>query len=342
MTAYIVRCNYLVERPIYSYLYAMKIITRYLPPLLLIMLTVGQSLEAKRYERTHFDLEASGYVDVDQVESVVNRTRQSLMEFLRDSLTYRPVIHIAFSDQEFDSLIGGYFPDWGAAAAIPSRRQMVFKSPDVFNLRRDFAEMLAHEYAHLVLAERVAYRPVPRWLNEGLAMYVSTEWSWSDNLTMSKAAVFGQYVPLDEVELVNRFSESRAHLAYAQSFLTVNYLFDAYSINALNILLDRLEAGDSIDSALRQSTGSNLKEFQAEVWATYEPRFNLLSLFMDTIYFWVALAIVVVVGGILNFRKRRKQYQRWEEDEQLHSTDFDYGDPDNPEQIDDEDEPWRN
>jgi hypothetical protein len=33
-------------------------------------------------------------------------------------------------------------------------------------------------------------------------------------------------------------------------------------------------------------------------------------------------------------------YKKWEEDEKYQSTDFDYGDPDNPEQIDDEDEPW--
>lgn len=320
----------------------MKIITRHGLLLVLLVMAFSQQLEAERYERTHFVLQSSGYVDLDLVEATLNESRQRLIDLVRDSLTYRPVIQIAFSDQEFDSLIGGYFPDWGAAAAIPSRKQMIFKSPDRFNLSRSFTEMLTHEYVHLVLAERVAYRPLPRWFNEGLAMYVSTEWSWSDNLAMSQAAVFGKYLPLDEIDMVNRFTESKAHLAYAQSYLTVNYLFDAYGIKALNIFLDRLEAGDSIDSALRQSTGSDLKEFQVEVWTMFESRFNLVSLFMDTIYFWLALAIVLVVGGVMSFRKRQRYYEQWEKDEQLHSTDFDYGDPDDPEQTDDEDEPWRN
>ena len=62
---------------------------------------------------------------------------------------------------------------------------------------------------------------------------------------------------------------------------------------------------------------------------------------MDTIYFWLALALIVIIGGAMNFKKRRRYYEQFEEDEKLHSTDFDYGDSDNPEQIDDEDEAWR-
>ena len=50
--------------------------------------------------------------------------------------------------------------------------------------------------------------------------------------------------------------------------------------------------------------------------------------------------MIVVVATFLRYRTRRKYSKQWEEEEKLQSTDFDYGDPDNPEQIDD-DEPWR-
>ena len=299
------------------------------------------SARTERVERPHFHLITSGPVDLTLTENVIENTRQICLGSGLDSLSYIPEIYIAFSEPEFDSLMGGYFPDWGAAAAMPARKRIVIKSPAVFDLGRDYAPLLAHEYIHLVLAERTVYRPIPRWLTEGMALYLTAEWTWSDNLAMSNAAVFGQYVPFDEIESVNRFSSSKAHLAYAQSYLTVNYLFDAYGLPSVNIVLDRLEAGDDINAALLQATGSNLIDFQTEVWASFEPRFNLLSLFVDTIYFWVALAIIVVVAGILNYRRRRQYFKKWEEEEQLRSTDFDYGNPDNPEQVDDEDEPWR-
>jgi hypothetical protein len=53
------------------------------------------------------------------------------------------------------------------------------------------------------------------------------------------------------------------------------------------------------------------------------------------------MAAVVVVAGFVRYRKRRQYYRKWEAEKELQSTDFDYGDPDNPEQTDGEDEPWR-
>jgi len=48
----------------------------------------------------------------------------------------------------------------------------------------------------------------------------------------------------------------------------------------------------------------------------------------------------VIIGFFLALRRRRQYYRKWEEEERLASTDFDYGDPDEPERPDD-DEPWR-
>ncbi len=61
---------------------------------------------------------------------------------------------------------------------------------------------------------------------------------------------------------------------------------------------------------------------------------------MDTFLFWIGLALIVVVGTFLRYRKRRQLFKKWERDEKFQSTDFDYGDPDHPERTDD-DEPWR-
>jgi LPXTG-motif cell wall-anchored protein len=95
-----------------------------------------------------------------------------------------------------------------------------------------------------------------------------------------------------------------------------------------------------MDRALMVSTGSNYADFEHEVHVYLVGRFNLIGLVSDTMYLWLGLAVVVIVGFILSLRRRKKYYERWAEDERLASTDFDYGDPDRPEEIDD-DEPWR-
>ncbi len=291
-------------------------------------------------EREHFTYYLDTPHHAPLIDSVLGRTRALLIQLLGDSLSYRPAIHVVSDLGRFEQLIGGHFPDWGAAAAVPTRRLMAIKSPDHFNLNRSLDELLAHEFSHLALAHRCRQGTAPRWFDEGLAMMVSSEWGWSDNLAMSKGVVFGQVIALTDIQRVNHFNESQAHLAYAESYLAVKYLFDDYSINAVNVFLDRIAAGESHDVALLAATGSNHDGFDKEFLASLHNRFNLVSLFMDTIYLWIALAVVLIAGGVRSIRRRRQYYEELDEHDKLHSTDFDYGDPDNPEQPDD-DEPWR-
>jgi hypothetical protein len=279
---------------------------------------------------------------VSTLDTSLVRTRAKLIELIRDSLSYRPELYVVGDPDRFKELVGGRFPDWGAAVAIPSRRRIVIKSPDRFVLQRSLQELVAHEFTHLALADRLGIREAPRWLDEGLAMYVSAEWGWSENLAMSKAAVFRQFVRLREIDRVNRFNAGKAEVAYSQSFLAVKYFVDQYGIPALNVLLDNIAAGQPLDSVLMRSTGSTEAAFEREFQEYLAQRYNITSLFMDTIWLWILLAFVVIIGGFLKFRRRRQYYRKWEEQEKLESTEFQYG-PDKPEEPDkdEDDEPWR-
>lgn len=287
-----------------------------------------------------FHVDNPGYLQPS--DSALTAARRRLIGLLRDSLDYKPDIYVVGDQGYFHDLIGGAFPDWGAAAALPALKRIVIKSPDRFNIGRPLSELLAHEYSHLAVAKRVGFYPAPRWFDEGVAMMVSMEWSWSDNLAMSNAAVFGHFVGFREIDMVNRFPEGKAHLAYAESYLAVGYLVKQYGINSLNLFLDEIAKGHSVDAALMAATGSDRTGFEQEFRAYLDSRFNITSLFMDTIYFWMALALVLVVGAVLKYRRRRKYYQEWQNQEKFESTDFDYGDPRHPEKTDDDDEPWRN
>ncbi len=302
---------------------------------------IGAFSQPEAINREHFVY----YVDnprlVDRADSVLLRTRSQLQQLLQDTLDYRAEVHIVGDPNYFNHLVGGRFPHWGAAVAIPSRRMIIIKSPDRFNLNKPLEHLLAHEYAHLVIDRRTGYHRAPRWFNEGIAMLVSTEWSWSDNLAMGRAAIFGGFLGLEEIENVNRFNESKAHVAYAQSYLSVQYLFREYGSMMVNRFLDVLAAGRSQDEALIAATGADTDEFEQELHTYFARQFNLTSLLMDTAFFWLGLAVIVIIAFVMRYNKRRKYYKKWEEEERYQSTDFDYGDPENPEKIDDDDEPWR-
>ncbi len=291
--------------------------------------------------RDHFVYYSDDASFVDRVEDVIVLSRGRLQNLLKDTLDYRPSVYIVSELELFNELIGGKFPDWGAAAAFPERRLIAVKSPQQFNLNRSLDELLAHEYAHLVLAHNTGLFSAPRWFDEGLAMLVSMEWSWSDNLAMSKAAVFGQLIDLGDIEKVNRFNEGKAHVAYAEAYLAVTFLIDTYDREAIGRFVETIAGGGSAEEAIWAATGSTGQEFEQDFRLHLNRRFNIISLFMDTIFFWLGLSVLVVIGGWLRFRKRRRYYRQWDKREELESTDFDYGDPEHPERIDDDDESWR-
>jgi len=294
------------------------------------------SLPEGRLFRLYFDQPAY----VAKADSVLNGTRSRLQTLIQSDLDFPSDVYLVETQARFDSLIGGRFPDWGAAVAIPVWNRIVIKSPDRFPVNRPLEQLLRHEYSHLALAHRTGFREAPRWFNEGLAMLVSMEWSWENNLTMSQAAVFGSFIPLGEIERMNLFSESRVRLAYAQSYMAVQYLFDQYGVDALNAFLDEIASGSPPDIALMVSVGSNSADFEKELHVYWHEHFNLLTLLTNSMYFWLGLAVILVIGAILAYRRRRAYYRKWDDEEKLASTDFEYGDPEKPEEADD-DEPWR-
>jgi hypothetical protein len=263
------------------------------------------------------------------------------------------------SDSEFLSFVGDGFPDWGGAVAIPSRSVIVLKSPAISVQEKPLNQLAAHEYAHLLIHHLTnfsenqltnpplaqapgtsrALRP-PRWLDEGLAMYLSSEWSASDFVTISRAQLTGGFVPLASYDSLNIFGQSRAQVAYAQSYLAAKYLIDYYGAETVRELLGELQNGKTESAALREILALDQAGFEAELFGYIYEHFTLFGVLMGSTIFWLALAALVVIGAIQARKRKAERYAQWEEDEKLHSTDFDYGDPDNPEKIEDEDKPW--
>ena len=315
-----------------------------LPVLSLVILAsplLAASESSVIIERPHFLYHFDYPPFVQTADSALSDARIRLNDILHDSLHYRPNIYIADNLVQFREIIGSAIPDWGAAVALPYRQTIVLKSPANFAVGKSLRELLQHEYSHLALSERLGFGEAPRWVDEGLAMFISSEWSWGDNISMTRAVLFNNLVPLHEIERMNLFSEGKAQTAYAQSYLAVKYFLDSYGKIAFNIFLDRLSKRQTVDSALFAAVGLTYDGFESEFFEQLRKRYTLMSLFIDTMYLWIILAAVVVLGFILSFFRKRRYYRRWEEEEKLESRDFDYGDPDTPEEEDDdEDKPW--
>jgi hypothetical protein len=270
------------------------------------------------------------------VDSIIQESLARL-DRLIDSIQVDSLdVYIVKSHKKFDSLAGNTIPDWGVGVAIPHRYRIVIKSPLITPGDKTLGELTAHEFTHIALANAVGFRRLPRWFDEGMAMYISTEWSWSDNLATSWAVVFGGEILLSEIENLSRFEGEMVRVAYSESYLAFKYFLDTYGHSGLNIFLDRIKAGDAIDNAFIVATGANHDSFQAEFKIHLSGRYNLIALIFDSNLLWILMGLVVIIGFIITRLNRKRRIRRLEEYDMLHSTDFDYGEKEKP----DEDKPW--
>lgn len=291
--------------------------------------------------KSHFVYHFDNPLFIQTADSALGEARERLIKILDDSLDYRPAIYIPETPADFKEAVGAAFPDWGAAAALPYRQLIAIKSPASFPLGRSLRELLQHEYTHLAMDHRLYHIEPPRWLDEGMAMFISAEWGWGENINMTRAVIFNSLVPLREIEKLNTFSEGRAQIAYSESYLAVKYLLDSYGRESFNLFLDELRKNRPVDQAMMTAIGSGYNGFEKEYFEYLRKKYTVMTFFSDTLYFWLALAMLVIIGFLLGFRKRSKFYKKWEEEDKYESKDFDYGDPDNVDEEDDEDQPWR-
>jgi hypothetical protein len=127
--------------------------------------------------------------------------------------------------------------------------------------------VIPHELTHLVFdtAASNPYHFPPRWLNEGLAVYLSQGYDASDRATVGRAANDGTLIPLDGLSGQFPTSFERFSLAYAESVSAVDYLVRTYDQGALVSLIRSYADGRTDDEAFTAALGQDMTAF-GESW----------------------------------------------------------------------------
>ena len=130
----------------------------------------------------------------------------------------------------------------------------------------DWVDVLVeHELTHLVFdtAVRNAYHAPPRWLNEGVAVYLSEGYSPGDRGSVSSAAQRGAVIPLEGLAGLFPTTRDRFNLAYAESVSAVSFFIETYGEERLVQLIRSYADGVTDDEAFTTATGADLAAFDA-------------------------------------------------------------------------------
>ena len=192
----------------------------------------------------------------------------------------------------------GRAPGWGAGFALPATRTIILRAD-----LDDPEATLRHELAHLALHAAVRVR-LPLWFDEGYAAWASGEWERLEFLRLG-AALAGVTPPsLTALDGMLRGSARTADVAYALATSAIVDLARRNPAGSLDPLLGRLAAGADFETAVRETTGLTLSQFEDAWQRAVRVRYNLATWLLAG-GFWAVAAGAVILATWLRRKADR-------------------------------------
>jgi hypothetical protein len=116
---------------------------------------------------------------------------------------------------------------------------------------------VSHELSHVVI-DQATHNPfgdLPRWLNEGLAMYSEGALESQYKTSLDRAVSQGNLLSLKTISSNFPADSNQATLSYSESYSVVKYLIDTFGRDKMAALLNVFKDGATYDGALKKVYG---------------------------------------------------------------------------------------
>ena len=119
----------------------------------------------------------------------------------------------------------------------------------------------SHEVTHIVVhrAAQSIFRPIPLWLNEGLAEYGNVEPGFGYDIALDFAVATGRLLPIIHMDTMPGKPED-AIIFYGQSRSIVRLMVERFEPDKMRKLMAALKSGKSIDNAIPEVYDLSLVE----------------------------------------------------------------------------------
>ncbi|MCH7760799.1 hypothetical protein IIA15_05275 [candidate division TA06 bacterium] len=228
-------------------------------------------------------------------------------------------IILSSTQDDFDQFTRQGVPDWGIGCALPHEKTIVLKTPRLVGKNIDLRSLIAHEISHILLHNpHTSFNKggmgIPRWFDEGLAMFESREWKVGESMTLAWAVLNNTLLPLSSLKTHFPASEKKARLAYTQSFSTIAYIIEEFGEEGLQFLLKTLTSTGDFEKALEEGLGLTCDQFQQQ-WLTHlKKNYNLLFILSDAGILWGAISLLFLYALIVKTIKTRRRKRELEDD----------------------------
>ena len=231
-----------------------------------------------------------------------------------------PKMHVvlAHTEEEFKNLQPGRMPDWADGSAWPSIGRIFLKSPKIRDGNASPLEtVFDHEIVHVLLGRAFHPRPVPRWLQEGMAQLLAREFTPEKTEILARGTLGKNLIGLHELSRGFPRDPARAHLAYAQSADLVAYIQSAHGPDALPTLVREMAKGEHFGMAIRIATGRTIDEVDMAWRARLQDSGFSLTPLLNEGMWWGLGALLVPLAWFAVRRRNRVRLDTWRREEVL-------------------------
>jgi hypothetical protein len=167
-----------------------------------------------------------------------------------------PIDFFVYATQQpfYDALGPGTRENVGGLANTVTRTLFALIAPTDLGYA---STVVPHELTHVVFDDGTdnPYHSPPRWLNEGIAVYLSQGFDSDDRRLVSDAAKSKTLMPLSALTGQFPTTANRFYLAYAESVSAVSYMVGKYGQPAFQKLMIAYRGGASDDEAFTTAFG---------------------------------------------------------------------------------------
>lgn len=223
-------------------------------------------------------------------------------------------VYLCRTEEQFEELYGGKPAKQVVAFARLKPQMLVAVKSPYLAQQIDLQSVLAHELSHVALGLYLEGKDIPRWLNEGFAMYESREMRINHYAIVASAAIRGDLLKLDQLDYAFYAEGSKLDLAYAQSYYLMSYTIGKFGPQKFRKLIDAYVETYNLKTAIKRALGIDFNQFDKDWRASIRTRYFLVSVLAYSSPVWIMIILALIVYFIIKERNKRIEL-KWQMEE---------------------------
>lgn len=257
-------------------------------------------------------------VHADRTASLFESAHSEIAAQLGLQLTQPVRVILCGSEKTFTELTGNFIPHWGAGVADASQSLIILKSPSLTGNPDRLPKLVRHELTHIIVGQAIKNpQSVPRWFNEGIAIYFSYDEYFADGDAISKALFSDSIISLDEIDDVLNFQHAKANLAYEESYSFTLYLVETFGMEKMIELLSALNRSPSFEESFRHVFAVDLYDVEIAWYKFIKKKYRWNFLLNFETFLWIFIPLLFILSFIAVKIRNRKTLKKWEMEDRI-------------------------